>query len=101
MKNGHLSSSYRARDPRGMDVELDSAPAQIAFCCIGVRSYILSIHRLRSFVFIKPVFINYKGETFPAAEICMLGVSCFLAGGERSRFSPGVSSWHWSPVRGC
>lgn len=28
----------------------------------------------------------------------MLGVSYFLAGGEGSRFSHGVKSWHWSPT---
>lgn len=60
--------------------------------------HLLSIWRLRLYVFIKPVFINYKGQTFPAAEIWTLGVSYFLAGGEGSRFSHGVKSWHWSPT---
>ena len=75
-------------DPGGMHTEVCPAPVPTALCHLWVRSY----------VFIKPVFINYKGQTFPAAEIQMPGVSYFLAGGEGSRFSHRVSFWHWLPT---
>lgn len=80
-------------------MELHPAPVPTALLPLGSGPmYLLNTYRLRSYAFIKPVFINYKGQTFPVAEIWMPGVSSVLAGGEGRRLSHRVSSRRWSPA---